>query len=75
MIGGAFMNPTGNYHMPVKYFLESNGNDVYVVEGIHITSKKSCDFCDNSIAMNILIIEIQVKAKGLSPILVNCKKV
>ncbi len=22
---GIFMNPTGNYHMPVKYFLESNG--------------------------------------------------
>lgn len=24
-IGGVFMNPTGNYNMPVKYFLESNG--------------------------------------------------
>ena len=31
-IGGAFMNPTGNYHMPVKYFLESNGYNVYVVD-------------------------------------------
>lgn len=26
-IGGVFINPTGNYHMPVKYFLESNGYD------------------------------------------------
>jgi DNA-binding HxlR family transcriptional regulator len=26
------MNPTGNYHMPVKYFLESNGNSVYVID-------------------------------------------
>lgn len=24
---GIFMNPTGNYHMPVKYFLENNGYD------------------------------------------------
>ena len=31
-IGGVFMNPTGNYHMPVKYFLESNGYDVYAVD-------------------------------------------
>ena len=31
-IVGAFMNPTGNYHMPAKYFLEYNGYDVYVVD-------------------------------------------
>ena len=31
-IGGVFMNPTGNYHMPVKYFLESNGYDAYAVD-------------------------------------------
>ena len=31
-IGGVFMNPTGNYHMPVKYFLESNGYNVYIVD-------------------------------------------
>jgi hypothetical protein len=23
-IGGIFMNPTGNYHVPLKYFLEKN---------------------------------------------------
>ena len=26
------MNPTGNYHMPVKYFLESNGYNVCTVD-------------------------------------------
>ena len=31
-IGGIFMNPTDNYHMPVKYFLESNGYHVYAVD-------------------------------------------
>ena len=31
-IGGIFMNPTGNYHMPVKHFLESNGFFVYTVD-------------------------------------------
>ncbi len=31
-IGEVFMNPTGNYHMPVKYFLESNGYDVYAAD-------------------------------------------
>ena len=31
-IEGVFMNPTGNYHMPVKYLLESNGYDVYAVD-------------------------------------------
>ena len=31
-IGGVFMNPPSNYHMPVKYFLESNGYDVYAVD-------------------------------------------
>lgn len=31
-IGGIFMNPTGNYHMPVKHFLESNGFVVYTVD-------------------------------------------
>ena len=30
-IGGVFMNPTGNYHMHVKYFLESNGYYVCIV--------------------------------------------
>ena len=24
-VGGIFMNPTGNYHMPLKYFLEASG--------------------------------------------------
>ena len=31
-IEGVFMNPTGNYHIPVKYFLESNGYYVYIVD-------------------------------------------
>ena len=33
-IGGVFMNPTGNYHVPVKYFLEKNGFSglVYLVD-------------------------------------------
>ena len=31
-IGGVFMNPTGNYHMPVRYFLQSNGYNVYIVD-------------------------------------------
>ena len=26
------MNPTGNYHMPVKYFQKSNRYDVYIVD-------------------------------------------
>lgn len=29
---GIFMNPTGNYHMPVKHFLESNNFSVYVID-------------------------------------------
>lgn len=29
---GIFMNPTGNYHMPVKHFLESNSFPVYVID-------------------------------------------
>ena len=31
-VAGVFMNPTGNYHMPVKHFMESNGYKVYVVD-------------------------------------------
>ena len=31
-IEGIFLNPTGNYHMPVKHSLESNGFIVYVVD-------------------------------------------
>ena len=27
-----FMNPTGNYHVPLKYFLESNNLTVYMVD-------------------------------------------
>ena len=33
-IGGVFMNPTGNYHIPAKYFLEKNGYSglVYMID-------------------------------------------
>ena len=31
-IGGVFMNPPGNYHMPVKYFLESDGYYFCIVD-------------------------------------------
>ena len=33
-IKGIFMNPTGNYHVPVKYFLEQNGFDglIYMID-------------------------------------------
>ena len=31
-IVGVFMNPTSNYHMPVKYFLKSNGYYVCIVD-------------------------------------------
>lgn len=33
-IGSVFMNPTGNYHVTVKYFLEKNGfsGPVYMVD-------------------------------------------
>ncbi len=31
-VTGIFMNPTGNYHMPVKHFLESNSFPVYVID-------------------------------------------
>ena len=27
-----FMNPTGNYHIPLKYFLENNNFTVYMVD-------------------------------------------
>lgn len=33
VVMGIFMNPTGNYHMPVKYFLENNGYDkIFMVD-------------------------------------------
>ena len=31
-IGGIFMNPTGNYHIPVHYFLENSGYNVVYVD-------------------------------------------
>lgn len=31
-VSGIFMKPTGNYHMPVRHFLESSGLPVYVVD-------------------------------------------
>lgn len=31
-IVGIFMNPTGNYHLPLKYFLEKHGSTVYMVD-------------------------------------------
>ena len=27
-----FMNPTGNYHVPLKYFLENNNFTIYMVD-------------------------------------------
>ena len=32
LIKGTFMNPTENYHVPVKYFLEKKGFHVYMVD-------------------------------------------
>ena len=32
LIKGTFMNPTGNYHVTVKYFLEKKGFHVYMVD-------------------------------------------
>ena len=29
---GIFVNPTANYHLPVKHFLEKNGFTVYCVD-------------------------------------------
>ncbi len=29
---GIFMNPTGNYHMPIRHFLESSSFPVYVID-------------------------------------------
>ena len=29
---GIFMNPTGNYHIPLKYFLEARGNKVFLID-------------------------------------------
>ena len=29
---GIFMNPTGNYHLPLKYFLEARGNKVFLID-------------------------------------------
>ena len=37
-VAGVFMNPTGNYHMPVKHFMESNGYKVYVVDAKALVS-------------------------------------
>ena len=31
-VEGVFMNPTGNYHVPLKYFLEKNGFIVCMVD-------------------------------------------
>lgn len=31
-VEAAFINPTGNYHVPVKYFLERNGFKIYTVD-------------------------------------------
>jgi transposase len=31
-IMGIFMNPTGDYHVPLRYFLENNGYHVFLID-------------------------------------------
>lgn len=71
-IGGVFMNPTGNYHMPVKYFLESNGYNVYVVDArktehlrmVQNLGKEKSDQEDASILASTARLDAHSVSKG-----------
>ena len=71
-IWGVFMNPTGNYHMPVKYFLESNGYDVYAVDArktehlrmIQNLGKEKSDQEDASILASTARLDAHAISKG-----------
>lgn len=71
-IGAVFMNPTGNYHAPLKFFLESNGYRVILVdarvsEHIRMTQnlgKEKSDNADASILASTARLKPSVLKSG-----------
>lgn len=59
-VAGVFMNPTGNYRLPVKHFMECNGYKTYLVDArrtehlriVHNLGKKKSDAEDASILVS-----------------------